>query len=247
MASPWIVSAEGFFLNRQAAPVDGSLAFRDASPHPPVGDRMMQEKLVALARFTAPFEAEAAKNRLEAEGIPVFMQGDITVGALAGLGGIGGMIELEVFEEDRERAAEILRQHSDEMNAPAEHEDDEVPPAPDSENITPRPPAHWTHADDGLAHAQEDPFADTEDDHVDEVLDYKLSLDAIATRAWRAAVLGLFLCPPLLHLYSLWTLARLAMMPGELSPAGLRKVYFSLLIDGVVVVVTGLFIKLIVS
>jgi hypothetical protein len=49
--------------------------------------------------------------------------------------------------------------------------------------------------------------------------------DAIAARAWRSAIIGLFLLPlllPLLHFYSCWLLFQLGWCEQPLSPAGRR-------------------------
>jgi hypothetical protein len=65
--------------------------------------------------------------------------------------------------------------------------------------------------------------------------------DDLAARACRTAIIGLFILPPLLHLYSLWLLARLAMYPGDVSAAGLRKIYAALAIDVLALVFYPLF------
>src|SRR5438034_1027533 len=51
------------------------------------------------------------------------------------------------------------------------------------------------------------------------------------TRAWRAAVLGLLVCPPVLHCYSLYLLLRAGLLPDELSPAGKWRAYAAFAID----------------
>jgi hypothetical protein len=55
--------------------------------------------------------------------------------------------------------------------------------------------------------------------------------DAQALRAWRAAVIGLLVCPPLLNLYSAWLLLELAFLDDPLSPAGTRNYYLAWLVD----------------
>jgi hypothetical protein len=65
--------------------------------------------------------------------------------------------------------------------------------------------------------------------------------DDLAARACRAAIFGLIILPPLLHLYSLWLLARLAVYPGEVSAAGLRKTCAAIAIDVLALVFYPLF------
>jgi hypothetical protein len=62
------------------------------------------------------------------------------------------------------------------------------------------------------------------------------STEALLARAWKAAVLGMFLCPPCLHVYSLWLIARVAGRPDDISPEGTFKMYAALVLDGLVLV-----------
>jgi hypothetical protein len=64
--------------------------------------------------------------------------------------------------------------------------------------------------------------------------------DELAIRAWRASVLGLFLLPPLLHLYSMYLLVRASLGGGELSRRANRRFYGALLINLLVGLVTAL-------
>ena len=66
--------------------------------------------------------------------------------------------------------------------------------------------------------------------------------DAQALRAWRAAVAGLLICPPLLNLYSAWLLLELAFLDYPLSPAGTRNYYLAWLVDIVACLGIGLVI-----
>lgn len=60
------------------------------------------------------------------------------------------------------------------------------------------------------------------------------SADDYAARAWKAAIIGFFALPPVLHFYSLWCLIRLFSMDEDLSPSGTRKLYGALAIDTLV-------------
>lgn len=55
--------------------------------------------------------------------------------------------------------------------------------------------------------------------------------DALAVRAWRAAVLSPFLCPPLLTIYSVWLVVRIAVADVALSRLGKSRFYLALLLN----------------
>ena len=58
--------------------------------------------------------------------------------------------------------------------------------------------------------------------------------------AYRAALMGLIACPPLLHVYSLYLLLRVALRHEELPPAANRHFYIAFLLDLAVLAVTVL-------
>ena len=66
----------------------------------------MEDKLVTVEEFETGFEAELAKTRLEEEGIEAIVMG----GELATNRGAVGLIpvELQVFEKDAQKAAQII-------------------------------------------------------------------------------------------------------------------------------------------
>jgi hypothetical protein len=68
----------------------------------------MSDKLVTLAMFQNPVEAQIAKNRLEAEGIRVLLTGDDAGFVFSGLGGVSGTVHLEVSEENYPKAIALL-------------------------------------------------------------------------------------------------------------------------------------------
>jgi hypothetical protein len=80
-----------------------------------------------------------------------------------------------------------------------------------------------------------------EKDDEKEEEDFRISnADAYASRAWKAALIGFLVLPPLLHIYSLWCVLQLLMTDEDLSPTGTRKLYGALLIDGLVVMFGGI-------
>lgn len=64
--------------------------------------------------------------------------------------------------------------------------------------------------------------------------------DELVLRAWRASVLGIFMLPPLLHLYSMYLLLRASLGGGTLSPRANRRFYWALLINVLVGFLVGL-------
>ncbi len=66
----------------------------------------MEDKLVTIAEYETGFEAELAKVRLEEEGIEAIVVG----GELAtNRGAVGPIpVELQVFERDAQKAAQII-------------------------------------------------------------------------------------------------------------------------------------------
>jgi hypothetical protein len=189
----------------------------------------MADKTVLIARFGDTVEAEMAKNRLEAEGIPAFLGSEATGGLFAGLGHAFGGIALHVREVDWERAARLLQEiedKSEENEGPPEEEVElgatAEPPAPDHdvEEWDERPVA----TEPGLEGEEEPrhPIQRTADD--------------LAAYAWRAAVLGFIVCPFILHVYSLYLLLRVALMPDSLTAAWKRKAIVALVLDLVVLI-----------
>jgi hypothetical protein len=191
--------------------------------------RTMNDHLVTVATFANPLHAEMAKNRLEAEGIPAFLA-DVE-STLALLAGNLSSVKVAANERDARRATAILAALADESDAEpirpltewmCPHCDTEIEPGFDvcwscgnplqalpgaffapkaaadaafKESITRTlPPAR----PGSTSHGAEDELVQDSEETVQ------------VHRAWRAAVLGLFLCPPLLHIYALWLLIPLA-------------------------------------
>jgi hypothetical protein len=73
----------------------------------------MSDKLVFVAAFNMPVEAELARGLLEEDGIKTFLTGGGSVNVFSGVQGLGGQIRLQVADADADRAAEILAPHFD--------------------------------------------------------------------------------------------------------------------------------------
>jgi hypothetical protein len=70
----------------------------------------MPETYVTVATYTDPMEAEMARGRLQAEGIPAQMIGNETAEPFSGMVGLVGSIHLRVPEANREEAVGLLAQ-----------------------------------------------------------------------------------------------------------------------------------------
>jgi len=216
----------------------------------------MSDEMVTIATFGDPIEAQVIKNRLEEEGITAFITGGESGGLFAGMGGAFGLVRLLVAEKDEERALAILDETAEE----------DLPDEPDTDPVTSIRAAGGNEPDEdedsepdgriqsvpGVKEAAALPrsprgdapavkLADNDDDETEEPrVDW--GAEDYAARAWKAAVLGVLILPPLLHLYSIWCIIRLYSIDEELSPAGRRKFYGALFIDVLAVTVLPLLI-----
>jgi hypothetical protein len=188
----------------------------------------MPTHLVTVAAFDTAVEADLAKNHLEAEGIPACLADDAAVGWFWAMSNAVGGVKVQVAEENREWAVAILEarrekaeaQHPPPENGPTEAEADlasEVDRAEPSEA--------------GLVAQPDDDFPEPSVG------------DDLAKYALRAAILGLLLCPPLLHIYSVWLLLRMALFHGDVSADSMRKGIAALIIDTMAIVVVVLVIR----
>jgi hypothetical protein len=55
--------------------------------------------------------------------------------------------------------------------------------------------------------------------------------DALVSQAWRASIIGLVLCPPVLHLWSLWLLAQAMIQEVPVSEAYRTRMTGAFIID----------------
>jgi len=160
----------------------------------------MVEELVTIAKYHKPFEAQLAKNYLEARGFEPTLSNELAVATWAA-GMAVGDVQLQVPAHQAGEALEAMRQ---------------------CESLV-------------VAGAAEAPAAEpgARPDLEEEASEISYG-DALASRAWRAAILGSFVLPPLLNVYSLSVLLQLFGWEGELSPTATRKMRAALIIDCVV-------------
>lgn len=169
----------------------------------------MSKKLVTVATFGTPTEANLARNQLDAEGIRAFLADETTVGMAWHLGNAVGGIKLQVADDDAERALSILESN------------EKVPISEDD----------W----------QSDDIADTPDfDHNDEDEETESPSDERVARAFRAAVLGLLLCP--LQFYSLWLLLIVFCDKTPLNANRRRQAVTTLILDLPIIFLSLVFI-----
>jgi hypothetical protein len=196
----------------------------------------MPDKIVTLAMYHDPMEAQLVRNRLEAEGIPAFLSGDETSNLFGGMSGAFGTVHLQVAEENLERAADLLEaddklmDEQDPSESTAIRVRDTMTAAPEPEKeVSARPPAK-PRSSDITAKRASAARPDVDEDAEDRPR-LARGADDYADRAWRASVLGLFFFP--VQLYSIWLLFRLLSINEDLGPAGLRKLYGALFFNGV--------------
>ena len=70
---------------------------------------MDKDRIVEIARFTYPAEAQTLMAFLRSEGIECFLRNELSSQILAGYADIGGAA-LEVLSSDAPRAIEIMRE-----------------------------------------------------------------------------------------------------------------------------------------
>lgn len=231
---------------------------------------MSHERMVTLTTFSNPIEAELAKNRLLDEGIAAHLLGDTGSNPFAGVGGLFGQMALMVNEADAGRASRVIADE-DRGELPELEEPDTAIRAPEwaqtDVGAEDDPETKYRAADphyqlaktakeerfQGGEPNEDQPAARLEPN--DEEPDLTWSPDAVVSRAWRVAVVGLMLFPFVLAsvgvlfallslgviLYSIALLIYLATLSGEMSSAGMKKLYGALVVDGVVVVGVLLF------
>jgi hypothetical protein len=216
----------------------------------------MPQKFVTVAKFFDPMAAQLVKNRLESEGIHVFLNGDASGGAFPGLGGAFNSVYVQVFEDDFEQAQAILEAADEEMTddsspgstAITDREafrgkatDAATPETTEEVQAAPRMQARSDTTESGITREPPPagPPAVGSDETDSPVIHWRS--DDLATRAWRAAVFalmlmalgspfsgGLFLVGVPVQCYSLWLLARLALMQEDLGSRQTWQLYGAL-------------------
>ena len=140
----------------------------------------MSDDLVQVGQYLTSAEAAIVRGQLDAEGIRCELASESAAGWLWHVTPALSGVRLLVAAADAPRAEELIAK---------------IHGISDAENAS---------AAEHAEVAEFDPDANEYND--EEELPEELPAELI--RAWRAALIGLFLCPPLLNLYSTWLLLR---------------------------------------
>jgi hypothetical protein len=211
----------------------------------------MPSALITIATFATPEEAELAKSVLAGESIACYLEGAALIGMVWYLGNATGGVKLQVSETDAERARLILASRTtDNRNSGAAARDLTCPQC--GTTIENGFETCWSCG--AAVDSPEKPVSrdcePTEPKVIDEEEDASSQPfavgDAAAQRAWRAAVIGIFVLPPLLNAYSLWILFDPKTLEARRSDLGSRKYRLALWLDLAVIVAVALFVRLII-
>lgn len=206
----------------------------------------MNLRLTTVATFCTPEDAEVARLVLEDNGIATSQEGANTVGMLWYYGNATGWVKLQVAEADAARAREILSLRLDDENA-------DKPPrrCPKCGVKVPAGYAICWACESPIDEAEEPssappdgsspPIQDADED--DESEPPTAIGDAMAWRAFAAAIFGVVFCPPLLSFYSGWILLKIAFQNPPLSRKGRRCYYAAMIVDLGVCCAVGWFMR----
>lgn len=192
----------------------------------------MPDDLISIASYEKPLQAHEARGRLAAAGIPSQVSGESAVSALAYVGTALGGVKLLVWKSDVERAAALLLSDGSEDDDRPEHARKPWKCPRCRERNEPAFDLCWSCGAEFAGHI------DDEEDEPDP------ELEAIITRAWRAAILGTVMCPVGLQFYSMWLLVCASSLGREFDPVSNRWFLATLIVDVVFFVMIGLVIWL---
>jgi hypothetical protein len=172
-------------------------------------------ELVTVAMFGSVGEAEVARMTLEADGVKCYLADAETVNMMWFASNAVGGVKLQVAAEDAPRAQRLLAQH--------------------------RPRDRGRNVDDyGLEKPQRgSPDTGEADEADDEPVQAGVSADVLVSRAWRAAIIGLVLCPPVLHIWSLCLLAQAVTQQAPVSEQYRGKMTGAAVIDVAALLLIG--------
>jgi hypothetical protein len=239
------------------------------------GSSLVDEKIIRIATYSNPVEAEMAKNYLEDAGVKVFSAGAEVSGPFAGVDAGFASVELHVPQSQYDQAVKALEAFDDhDMDFDNELADDDMTEAiretkegsiedddavPSTEFRGGPPPGE---VDDDLRGSQFVKLPGQEGDigRADDV-SILHTPDELAFRAWRASFVGLLLfpvtflvhpivsliLPPLVHVYSICLLYRIGSTDQELSSAGMLRMYGALVVNACAVLGIGYVILAILS
>jgi hypothetical protein len=174
----------------------------------------VEEPLMTVATFDSLMEAEMARSYLESEGIPCFLADAEMVNTAWYLSGAMGGIKLQVTKSDFLAAERLM--HSRPTSALRGLDDYGLKRGTDA--ITAAP-----------GQVRQPPEEDKEEEEVPQN-----EAEALVSRALRAAILGLFLCPPCLHVYSMGLLYEARNRPESLRDSYQKDFWIAGVLDAIV-------------
>jgi hypothetical protein len=219
----------------------------------------MSDRMVLLAIYGNPVEAELVRGQLEAEGIRAVVMGTTSGDLFAGMGIGMSNVQLLVPEGDLQRAGDLLdaTEEDDEFDEdegstaikgePERKESSTQVRAPLESSLQDRmPPSDAPPPESADLPPEEEMPPEEDDEREDRSVTW--TADDVAARAFRAAIFGFFTCG-LLHVYALWLVIRLPWVEGELSPTGSRKTVAALAISFVpgtllILFCVGIFVRI---
>lgn len=210
----------------------------------------MSDNVVTVATFNTPEEAQMAKNILDEEGIKSMIADAQTVGLFGSYVGTAlGGVKLQVLEEDWMKARSILAMHLEDFDEEDGEDQPESDESPDEHITKQRAPAVVSNKELSQQIVDDpDRVSPTEEGLEAPEPVEESEGEELASRALRAALLGLIFCPPLLHIYSISQLMSLSNWKGELSTSGKTNAHAALVIDCIVfVLVFALFLAMLTS
>jgi hypothetical protein len=221
----------------------------------------MTKKLVEIARFDDLFRAETVRIGLEELGIPVFIESSETNRAMHYIGTALGGVKVLVPEEKKAEALAAIVSFTESASSTtpewicgecgeqvdagfetcwscgAGREAGMAVPPPSAtfqdELAAPNDPN-----DPGEATLPTNPYESPKTSTADspqvdeaETPDATKEAEAIVLRAWRASVIGVVLCPVLLHIYSMYILIDSRDAAPLLSAEGKRRRLWAMIIN----------------
>jgi Putative prokaryotic signal transducing protein len=192
----------------------------------------MEGKLETVLTCMNTAEAMLTVQRLQNAGIESFVADDNIVSMDFLLGNAIGWIKVQVRDEDADRALELLE-------GPPE------PPVPEDEIPWDQPPEEPADADEVSVEERE---VDAQDRNAPDEPDIpQTEGERIVDRAYRIAMMGMILFPPLPHFYSFALLMRVAFGREPLPQRANRRYYLTFMIDiGFILVLSWIWIAAIV-
>ena len=186
-----------------------------------------ETKLVCIATYWDTLKANMARNPLESQEIPCFLEGDNVVTIDWSLANAVGGVKLLVREEDRERAEATLREIPAALGERTP--EDGEPEAPDATGQDGR---QDTLSADGVQLSEDD----------EEPLSTR---DSLAARACRGAMLGLLFFPIQVYVFTL--LIRVFLSNERLGARHRQLVLWAAVINIPYVLILALLIRLVIS